>query len=196
MHPTCKHRLCPSRPTVALQCHWHIKAIFSCWKPVCSEGHSIIMQKLAGQNSYHRPARCWPHTDWPFITKILLSPHEKAAHKWLSVSGQALCCDIACEQNALPLQVPILFALSEAQLFELARCMGTATFTAGQLVFAKGDPGVPRQSNRSLGHAHPDHWACEASACPARKTQHPGSQWVTCERQVPYCKLWCIGHAV
>ena len=38
-------------------------------------------------------------------------------------------------------QVPILFALSEAQLFELARCMGSATFTAGQLVFAKGDPG-------------------------------------------------------
>ena len=39
-------------------------------------------------------------------------------------------------------QVPILFALSEAQLFELARCMGSATFKAGQLVFRKGDPGI------------------------------------------------------
>ena len=37
--------------------------------------------------------------------------------------------------------MPILFALSEAQLFELARCMGSATFKAGQLVFSKGDPG-------------------------------------------------------
>lgn len=40
-------------------------------------------------------------------------------------------------------RVPILFSLSEAQLFELARCMRDQKFSAGQLVFRKGDPGKP-----------------------------------------------------
>lgn len=37
--------------------------------------------------------------------------------------------------------MPLLYNLSERQLWQLARAMGTARFTKGQMVFAKGDPG-------------------------------------------------------
>lgn len=39
-------------------------------------------------------------------------------------------------------KVPVLFALSELQLFELARCMKNHAISAGQMVFRQGDPGV------------------------------------------------------
>ena len=79
--------------------------------------------------------------------------------------------------------MPILFALSEAQLFELARCMGSATFTAGQLVFAKGDPGMVLQdvlcmpqttmltSDTSLKHQLS--WIAVVATAPAA----PGITW-------------------
>lgn len=38
-------------------------------------------------------------------------------------------------------KVPVLFALSEQQLFELARCMKNHSISAGQMVFRQGDPG-------------------------------------------------------
>lgn len=38
-------------------------------------------------------------------------------------------------------QAPILCNLTEQQLFQLAGCMSTRAFSAGQRVFAKGDPG-------------------------------------------------------
>ena len=38
-------------------------------------------------------------------------------------------------------QVPVLFALREPQLFELARCMRNHAVAAGQVVFRQGDPG-------------------------------------------------------
>lgn len=38
-------------------------------------------------------------------------------------------------------KVPILFALSETQLFELARRMTSHRLKAGQMVFRQGDPG-------------------------------------------------------
>lgn len=45
-------------------------------------------------------------------------------------------------------RVPILYNLKESQLFDLARCMSDQKFTAGQLVFRKGDPGMyPAQAN-------------------------------------------------
>ena len=40
-------------------------------------------------------------------------------------------------------QVPVLFALREPQLFELARCMRNHAVAAGQVVFRQGDPGAP-----------------------------------------------------
>jgi hypothetical protein len=39
-------------------------------------------------------------------------------------------------------KVPVLFALSEQQLFELARCMKNHSISAGQMVFRQGDPGM------------------------------------------------------
>lgn len=38
-------------------------------------------------------------------------------------------------------KVPVLFALSEQQLFELAHCMKNHSISAGQMVFRQGDPG-------------------------------------------------------
>lgn len=38
-------------------------------------------------------------------------------------------------------KVPILFSLSNSQVFDLARCMKYHTLQAGQIVFKKGDPG-------------------------------------------------------
>ncbi|KAK9817313.1 hypothetical protein WJX72_012521 [[Myrmecia] bisecta] len=38
-------------------------------------------------------------------------------------------------------KVPILFNLTEAQLFEVARCMKAETMRAGEMAFRKGDPG-------------------------------------------------------
>ncbi len=38
-------------------------------------------------------------------------------------------------------KVPILFSLTDPQLYELARCMKYQTLQANQLVFKKGDPG-------------------------------------------------------
>ena len=38
-------------------------------------------------------------------------------------------------------KVPILFSLTDPQLYELARCMKYQTLQANQLVFSKGDPG-------------------------------------------------------
>ena len=40
-------------------------------------------------------------------------------------------------------RVPILFALSEAQLFELAACMKNHVVAPGQIIFHQGDPGAP-----------------------------------------------------
>ena len=42
-------------------------------------------------------------------------------------------------------KVPILFSLSDDQLFELAKCMKYQTLQANQLVFRKGDPGERQQ---------------------------------------------------
>ncbi len=39
-------------------------------------------------------------------------------------------------------KVPVLFALSEQQLFELAHCMKNHAIAAGQMVFRQGDPGA------------------------------------------------------
>ncbi len=39
-------------------------------------------------------------------------------------------------------KVPVLFALSEQQLFELAHCMKNHAISAGQMVFRQGDPGI------------------------------------------------------
>ena len=39
-------------------------------------------------------------------------------------------------------KVPILFSLSNSQLFDLARCMKYHTLQAGQVVFKKGEPGL------------------------------------------------------
>ena len=39
-------------------------------------------------------------------------------------------------------KVPVLFALSEQQLFELAHCMKNHSVAAGQMVFRQGDPGA------------------------------------------------------
>ncbi len=39
-------------------------------------------------------------------------------------------------------KVPVLFALSEQQLFELAHCMKNHAISAGQMVFRQGDPGT------------------------------------------------------
>ncbi len=39
------------------------------------------------------------------------------------------------------LQVPVLFALREPQLFELARCMRNHSVAAGQVVLRQGDAG-------------------------------------------------------
>ena len=39
-------------------------------------------------------------------------------------------------------KVPILFSLSNSQLFDLAQCMKYHTLQAGQIVFKKGEPGV------------------------------------------------------
>ena len=47
-------------------------------------------------------------------------------------------------------KVPILFALSEAQLFELARCMTSHRLKAGQTVFRQGDPGESALSSASI----------------------------------------------
>ena len=38
-------------------------------------------------------------------------------------------------------KVPILFSLSNSQLFDLAQCMKYHTLQAGQVVFKKGEPG-------------------------------------------------------
>lgn len=38
-------------------------------------------------------------------------------------------------------KVPILFSLSNSQLFDLAQCMKYHTLQAGQIVFKKGEPG-------------------------------------------------------
>lgn len=40
-------------------------------------------------------------------------------------------------------KVPILFSLSNSQLFGLAQCMKYHTLQAGQVVFKKGEPGEP-----------------------------------------------------
>jgi hypothetical protein len=49
-------------------------------------------------------------------------------------------------------KVPVLFALSEQQLFELARCMKYHTISAGQMVFRQGDPGAhPSPCDESTG---------------------------------------------
>lgn len=40
-------------------------------------------------------------------------------------------------------KVPILFSLSDSQLFSLAKCMTYHAIPAGQLVFCKGEPGLP-----------------------------------------------------
>lgn len=40
-------------------------------------------------------------------------------------------------------KVPILFSLSNRQLFGLAQCMKYHTLQAGQVVFKKGEPGEP-----------------------------------------------------
>ena len=39
-------------------------------------------------------------------------------------------------------KVPVLFALQEKQLFDLARCMKTHAIAADQMVFRQGDPGA------------------------------------------------------
>ena len=39
-------------------------------------------------------------------------------------------------------KVPVLFALQERQLFDLARCMKTHAIAADQMVFRQGDPGA------------------------------------------------------
>ena len=39
-------------------------------------------------------------------------------------------------------RVPVLFALSEQQLFELAHCMKNHSIAAGQMVFRQSDPGA------------------------------------------------------
>lgn len=41
----------------------------------------------------------------------------------------------------VPGQVPLLYNLTEQQLWQLAKSMGTATYKAGQMVFLKGDIG-------------------------------------------------------
>ena len=46
-------------------------------------------------------------------------------------------------EPVLRTQVPVLFALREPQLFELARCMRNHAVAAGQVVFRQGDPGAP-----------------------------------------------------
>ena len=38
-------------------------------------------------------------------------------------------------------KVPILFSLSDSQLFSLAKCMTYHAIPAGQMVFCKGEPG-------------------------------------------------------
>ena len=38
-------------------------------------------------------------------------------------------------------RVPVLFALTEGQLFDLARCMKNHAIAADQVVFRQGDPG-------------------------------------------------------
>ena len=49
----------------------------------------------------------------------------------------------------LDAQVPVLFALRETQLFELARCMRNHTVVAGQVVFRQGDAGARNAPSRT-----------------------------------------------
>ncbi len=46
-------------------------------------------------------------------------------------------------------KVPVLFALQEKQLFDLARCMKTHAIAADQMVFRQGDPGAHRSPSAS-----------------------------------------------
>lgn len=67
-------------------------------------------------------------------------------------------------------KVPILFALSEAQLFELARCMTSHRLKAGQTVFRQGDPGESASSSTFKD-------SCESSIKLRLITPH-GSSWL------------------
>ena len=50
-------------------------------------------------------------------------------------------------------KVPILFSLSNSQLFGLAQCMKYHTLQAGQVVFKKGEPGEPIFAQYIARHA-------------------------------------------
>ena len=50
-------------------------------------------------------------------------------------------------------KVPILFSLSNSQLFGLAQCMKYHTLQAGQVVFKKGEPGEPVSAQYIARHA-------------------------------------------
>ena len=48
-------------------------------------------------------------------------------------------------------KVPILFSLSDSQLFSLAKCMTYHAIPAGQLVFCEGEPGLPAAQSPCIG---------------------------------------------
>lgn len=63
--------------------------------------------------------------------------------KWLHVCTHAdgmctLPCHGVCNTQT-PLQVPIMFPLSDRQLWQLARLLQPKTFAKGQMVFHQGD---------------------------------------------------------
>ncbi len=67
-------------------------------------------------------------------------------------------------------QVPVLFALREPQLFELARCMRNHSVAAGQVVFRQGDAGPAGRRSPSWHRAFrlPEVPGLEHEACIAQ----------------------------
>ena len=72
-------------------------------------------------------------------------------------------------------KVPVLFTLSEQQLFELAHCMKNHAIAAGQMVFRQGDPGAPAslatiprltRFSEPVSHAYTRHTRAKALCMP------------------------------
>ena len=72
----------------------------------------------------------------------------------------------------LAAQVPVLFALRETQLFELARCMRNHTVVAGQVVFRQGDAGASPTLPYSV----------RAMSCTKQDHTDPSEGWRSCMR--------------
>lgn len=106
------------------------------------------MERLATQPSCSLAASPLPNCRRPGICKCrrLCFTLRRQSESW------TLPCPVLpslCVPGFPAAQVPVLFALRETQLFELARCMRNHIVVAGQVVFRQGDAGA-----RTTMHHH------------------------------------------